>query len=302
MITNMKNYKSGFIAAVGLPNVGKSTLINKIVGQKVAIVSAKPQTTRNKIIAIRTTRDSQMIFVDTPGIHTPKNKLGEYMVDVASDSIFEADVIFFVTSAEREITNTEMDIIEKIKSSKLPSILVINKIDTVKKSDLPEQIMKYNALHEFDATVPISAKSGYGVDSLVAEAENLLGDGPKFYPEDMVTDINMRALAAEIIREKLLTMLDKEIPHGIAVEVLHFKEDEKKISINATIYCEKYSHKSIIIGKHGDMLKKVGTAARIDLEKILENKVFLELWVKPRDGWRNKAKELKNFGYDQKGF
>ncbi len=298
----MKNYKSGFITAVGLPNVGKSTLINKIVGQKVAIVSAKPQTTRNRIIAIRTTRESQMVFIDTPGIHTPRTMLGEYMVDVASDSIFEADVVFFVTSADREITNTEEDIIEKIKSSKLPAILVINKIDAVKKSELPEQILKYNSLHEFVATVPISAKTGDGVNLLIEEAEKLLGEGPKFYPEDMVTDVNQRALAAEIIREKLLTLLDKEIPHGTAVEVLQFKEEEKKISINATIYCEKYSHKSIIIGKHGDMLKKVGTAARIDLEDILEKKVFLELWVKPRDGWRNKMRELKNFGYDEKGF
>ncbi len=297
----MKNYKSGFIATVGLPNVGKSTLINKIVGQKVAIVSAKPQTTRNRIIAIRTTRDSQMIFIDTPGIHNPRTKLGEYMVDVADNSIFEADVVFFVTSADREITPIEEEIIEKIKSTKLPSVLVINKIDTIKKSELPEQILKYNSLHEFDATVPISAKTGDGTDLLIKEAEKLLGEGPRFYPEDMVTDVHQRALAAEIIREKLLTLLDKEIPHGTAVEILQFKEEEKKISINATIYCEKYSHKSIIIGKHGDMLKKVGTSARIDLENILEKKVFLELWVKPRDGWRNKIRELKNFGYDEKG-
>ncbi|MBR5587049.1 MAG: GTPase Era [Clostridia bacterium] len=297
----MKDFKSGFIATVGLPNVGKSTLINKIIGQKVAIVSAKPQTTRNRIIAIRTTRESQLIFIDTPGIHNPRTKLGEYMVDVASDSIFEADVIFFVTSADREITSVEEEIIDKIKSSKLPAILVINKIDAVKKTDLPEQILKYNQLHQFEATVPISAKSGDGVKLLIEEAEKLLGEGPRFYPEDMVTDVNQRALAAEIIREKLLTLLDKEIPHGIAVEILQFKEEEKKISINANIYCEKYSHKSIIIGKGGEMLKRVGTSARIDLEDILEKKVFLELWVKPRDGWRNKAKELKNFGYDEKG-
>ena len=297
----MKNYKSGFIAAVGLPNVGKSTLINKLIGQKVAIVSAKPQTTRNRIIAIRTTRESQMVFIDTPGIHSPRTRLGEYMVDVASESIFEADVIFFVTAADREITSMEEEIIDKIKSSRLPAILVINKIDSVKKSSLPEQILKYNSLHEFVATVPISAKTGDGTDLLISEAENLLGEGPKFYPEDMVTDVNQRALAAEIIREKLLTLLDKEIPHGTAVEVVQFKEDDRMISINANIYCEKYSHKSIIIGKHGDMLKKIGTAARIDLEEILEKKVFLELWVKPRDGWRNKLRELKNFGYDERG-
>ena len=297
----MNNFKSGFIATVGLPNVGKSTLINKIVGQKVAIVSAKPQTTRNKIIAIRTTKESQLIFIDTPGIHSPKNKLGEYMVDVAMDSIFEADVIFFVTSADREITPKEEEIIEKISASKLPSILVINKVDSVKKSDIPEQILKYNSLHQFDATVPLSAKTGDGVNLLIKETENLLTDGPKFYPEDMVTDVKERALAAEIIREKMLTLLDKEIPHGIAVEIMQFKEEEKIVSISANIYCEKYSHKSIIIGKRGDMLKKIGTAARVDLEKILDKKVFLELWVKPRDGWRNKLRELKNFGYDEKG-
>ena len=298
----MSNFKSGFIATVGLPNVGKSTLINKIVGQKVAIVSAKPQTTRNKIIAIRTTKESQLIFIDTPGIHSPKNKLGEYMVDVALDSIFEADVIFFVTAADREITPKEEEIIEKISASKLPSILVINKVDSVKKSEIPEQILKYNSLHQFDATVPLSAKSGDGVNLLIKETENLLADGPKFYPEDMVTDVKERALAAEIIREKMLNLLDKEIPHGIAVEIMQFKEEEKIVNINANIYCEKYSHKSIIIGKRGDMLKKIGTAARIDLEKILDKKVFLELWVKPRDGWRNKLRELKNFGYDEKGF
>lgn len=297
----MNSFKSGFIATVGLPNVGKSTLINKIVGQKIAIVSAKPQTTRNKIIAIRTTKESQLIFIDTPGIHSPKNKLGEYMVDVAMDSIFEADVIFFVTSADREITPKEEEIIEKISASKLPSVLVINKVDCVKKSTIPEQILKYNSLHQFDATVPVSAKSGDGINLLIKEAENLLGDGPKFYPEEMVTDVKERALAAEIIREKLLTLLDKEIPHGTAVEIMQFKEEDKLVSINANIYCEKYSHKSIIIGKRGDMLKKIGTAARIDLEKILDKKVFLELWVKPRDGWRNKLRELKNFGYDEKG-
>ena len=297
----MNSFKSGFIATVGLPNVGKSTLINKIVGQKIAIVSAKPQTTRNKIIAIRTTKESQLIFIDTPGIHSPKNKLGEYMVDVAMDSIFEVDVIFFVTSADREITPKEEEIIEKISASKLPSVLVINKVDCVKKSTIPEQILKYNSLHQFDATVPVSAKSGDGVNLLIKEAENLLGDGPKFYPEEMVTDVKERALAAEIIREKLLTLLDKEIPHGTAVEIMQFKEEDKLVSINANIYCEKYSHKSIIIGKRGDMLKKIGTAARIDLEKILDKKVFLELWVKPRDGWRNKLRELKNFGYDDKG-
>lgn len=297
----MNNFKSGFIATVGLPNVGKSTLINKIVGQKVAIVSAKPQTTRNKIIAIRTTKESQLIFIDTPGIHSPKNKLGEYMVDVAMDSIFEADVIFFVTSADREITPKEEEIIEKISASKLPSVLVINKVDSVKKSDIPEQILKYNSLHQFDATVPLSAKTGDGVNLLIKETENLLADGPKFYPEDMVTDVKERALAAEVIREKMLNLLDKEIPHGIAVETMQFKEEEKIVNINANIYCEKYSHKSIIIGKRGDMLKKIGTAARIDLEKILDKKVFLELWVKPRDGWRNKLRELKNFGYDEKG-
>ncbi len=297
----MKNFKSGFIAVVGMPNVGKSTLTNKIVGQKVAIISAKPQTTRNKIIAIRTTRQSQMIFIDTPGIHNPKNKLGEYMVNAAGDSIFEADVILFVTSADRDVHPIEKEIIEKIKSSGLPAILVINKIDACSKSLIPEQIVKYNELMDFDATVPISAKKGDGVDICISEIESLLGEGPRFYPEDMVTDVRERALAAEIVREKMLNLLDQEIPHGTAVEILQYKDDEKLISINATIYCEKYSHKSIIIGKKGDMLKKIGTSARVELEELLEKKVFLDLWVKVRDGWRNELRDLKNFGFDEKG-
>ncbi len=297
----MKNFKSGFIAVVGMPNVGKSTLTNKIVGQKVAIISAKPQTTRNKIIAIRTTRQSQMIFIDTPGIHNPKNKLGEYMVNAAGDSIFEADVILFVTSADRELHPIEKEIIEKIKASGLPAILVINKVDACSKSLIPEQIVKYNELMDFDATVPISAKKGDGVDICISEIESLLGEGPRFYPEDMVTDVRERALAAEIVREKMLNLLDQEIPHGTAVEILQYKDDEKLISINATIYCEKYSHKSIIIGKKGDMLKKIGTSARVELEELLEKKVFLDLWVKVRDGWRNDLRDLKNFGFDEKG-
>lgn len=297
----MKNFKSGFIAVVGMPNVGKSTLTNKIVGQKVAIISAKPQTTRNKIIAIRTTRQSQMIFIDTPGIHNPKNKLGEYMVNAAGDSIFEADVILFVTSADRDLHPIEKEIIEKIKASGLPAILVINKVDACSKSLIPEQIVKYNELMDFDATVPISAKKGDGVDICISEIESLLGEGPRFYPEDMVTDVRERALAAEIVREKMLNLLDQEIPHGTAVEILQYKDDEKLISINATIYCEKYSHKSIIIGKKGDMLKKIGTSARVELEELLEKKVFLDLWVKVRDGWRNDLRDLKNFGFDEKG-
>jgi len=294
----MKEFKSGFIAVLGLPNVGKSTLINHIVGQKVAIISDKPQTTRNRIIAIHSTPNSQMIFIDTPGIHKPHNKLGEYMVNAATGTVYEADIVLFITSADKEITNTEKEIIEKIKSGGLPSILVINKIDKVAKEKLFTQIAEYNSLFDFEATIPISAKTGDGVNVCTEEIEKLLEPGPEFYPADMVTDVNERGLAAEIIREKMLNLLDQEIPHGVAVEILTFKKEEKIIKISANIYCEKESHKGIIIGKKGEMLKKVGMMSRIELETMLESKVFLELWVKVKDDWRNNDYLMKSFGFD----
>ena len=296
-----KNFKSGFIAVVGLPNVGKSTLTNRMVGQKVAIISDKPQTTRNKILAIRTTADSQMIFIDTPGIHTPRNKRGEFMVNTAKDSVFEADVVVFVTAADKAVTNTEKEIIEKIRESGLPAVLVINKTDQVKKDVIPEQIVAYNELLEFAATVPLSARNGDGVEACIEEIEGLLVQGPEFYPPEMVTDMQQRVLAAEIIREKMLLLLDKEIPHGVAVEVLSYKEEEQIVRISVNIYCEKFSHKGIIIGKNGEMLKKIGKAARLELEEMLETKVYLELWVKVKDDWRNNNYLMKSFGFDEAG-
>ncbi len=295
----MDSFKSGFVAVIGIPNVGKSTLTNKIVGQKIAIISNKPQTTRNKILAIRTTKESQMIFIDTPGIHKPRTKLGEYMVNAAETGLYEADVIVFVTEAGREITNTEREIVEKIDESGLPAILVINKIDGIDKTLIPKQIMEYNEMFPFSATIPLSARTGSGVDICIKEIEAILEPGPEFYPEDMVTDVQERTMAAEIIREKMLYKLEHEIPHGTAVEILDFKEEEKIIKINANIYCEKASHKGIIIGKGGEMLKSIGQAARTDIEKMTEKQVYLNLWVKVKDDWRNNNYLMRSFGYEE---
>ncbi len=295
----MDSFKSGFVAVIGIPNVGKSTLTNKIVGQKIAIISNKPQTTRNKILAIRTTKESQMIFIDTPGIHKPRTKLGEYMVNAAETGLYEADVIVFVTEAGREITNTEHNIVDKIKESGLPAILVINKIDGTDKTLIPKQIMEYNDMFPFAATIPLSARTGNGVDICIKEIEALLEAGPEFYPEDMVTDMQERVMAAEIIREKMLYKLEHEIPHGTAVEILDYKEEEKIIKINANIYCEKLSHKGIIIGRGGEMLKSIGQAARSDIEKMTEKQVYLNLWVKVKDDWRNNNYLMKSFGFEE---
>lgn len=295
----MGNYKSGFITVVGLPNVGKSTIINRLVGQKIAIISEKPQTTRNKIIAIRTTDKYQMIFVDTPGIHTPRNKLGEFMVETASGSINDADIAIFVTCAGCEVTEKEKEIISKIKASALPAILVINKIDIVKKEKLPRQIAELNGFYNFTATIPLSAKTGDGMDICLKEIENIMEEGPQFYPSDMVTDMQQRVYCAEIIREKLLKNLEKEVPHGVAVEVISYKEDKKLVKISANIYCEKESHKGIIIGKGGEMLKSIGAAAREDIEEAGRKKVFLQLWVKVKDDWRNSNYLMKSFGFSE---
>lgn len=292
-----KNFKSGFISVVGLPNVGKSTLINNIVGQKIAATSDKPQTTRNKILGIYTTDTYQMIFTDTPGIHKPKNKLGEYMVNEAAGSIPDSDIIIFVTDAQREITNTEQEILNKIKESDLPAILVINKTDCVPKEALFAQIAEYNGLFEFEATVPLSAKTGDGVDIFKEEVLKLLPEGPMFYPAETVTDAKERTVAAEIIREKMLVLLDKEVPHGVAVEITKYAEKEHLVSIDANIYCEKESHKGIIIGKGGKMMKRIGEKAREDIEKMTEKKVFLQLWVKVKTDWRNSDYLMKSFGF-----
>ena len=293
------NFKSGFAAIIGMPNVGKSTLLNRIAGQKVAIISEKPQTTRNKILAIYTTDEEQIIFTDTPGIHKPHNKLDEFMVSVARDSMNETDVLLFVVDASRTIRDTEREIAKNIGKTGLPCILVMNKIDNIQKEDLLPMIADYSNMHEFEAIVPISAKTGDGVEILINNIKEYLEEGPQFYDEDMVTDQPEKQIAAEIIREKMLWLLQKEVPHGVAIEITKMREKENITNIYATIYCEKPGHKGIIIGKNGEMLKKIGTMARSDIEKMLDKKVYLELWVKVKSDWRNSDFLIKNFGYTQ---
>lgn len=294
-----KKIKSGFAAIVGMPNVGKSTLLNTLVGQKIAIISDKPQTTRNKILAIYNDDESQIVFTDTPGIHKPHNQLGEVMVKAAEDSMSDVDVLVLVVDATRPIQDTERAIAENIKRLGALSILVINKVDITKKDALLPLIADYSNLNDFDAIVPISAKTGDGVELLINEIKLNLPEGPRYYYEDMVTDQPEKQIAAEIIREKMLWLLDKEVPHGVAIEIEKMQEKEKITAISAVIYCEKDSHKGIIIGKNGDMLKKIGTMARPDIEKMLDKKVYLELWVRVKKDWRNNNYLLKNFGFVQ---
>ncbi len=291
------NYKSGFCAIIGMPNVGKSTLLNTIAGQKIAIISDKPQTTRNKILAIYSAPGEQIVFTDTPGIHNPHNKLGEYMVKMANESMRDTDVILFVVDATKGIRDMEREIAKNIDKIGIPCILVINKVDAVKKEDLLPMIADYSSINDFEAIIPISAKENDGVDSLIKTISDYMEEGPMFFDEDMVTDQPEKAIAAEIIREKMLWLLDKEVPHGIAIEITKMKEKNKITEIFATIYCERKSHKGIIIGKNGDMLKRIGTMARTDIEKMLDKKVYLELWVKIKTDWRNSDFLIKNFGY-----
>ena len=292
------NFKSGFAAIIGMPNVGKSTLLNYIAGQKIAIISNKPQTTRNKILAIHTTDEYQIVFTDTPGIHKPHNKLGEFMVKVANESMNEMDVVLFVVDATRPINEMEKEIARNIDKTGVPAILVINKVDAVKKEDLLPIIADYSSLHEFSSIIPLSAKTGDGAELLLKDIEALLPEGPMFYYEDMVTDQPEKQIAAEIIREKMLWLLDKEVPHGIAIEIEKMQELSDITKIYAVIYCEKGTHKGIIIGKNGEMLKKIGQKARADIEEMLDKKVYLELWVRVKSDWRNSDRMIKNFGYE----
>lgn len=292
-----EKFKSGFAAIVGMPNVGKSTLLNTIAGQKIAITSDKPQTTRNKILAIYTTDEEQIIFTDTPGIHKPHNRLGEYMVNAANDSMKETDVVIFVVDATRHIQDMERIIAAEIAKCRVPCILVINKIDLVKKEDLLPLIADYSSICDFDDIVPLSAKKDDGVSILLNDIKSYLTEGPKFYYDDMITDQPEKQIVAEIIREKMLWLLDKEVPHGIAVEIEKMQEKKNITSINAVIYCEKTTHKGIVIGKNGDMLKKIGSLARPDIEKMLDKKVYLELWVRVKSDWRNNNYLMKSFGY-----
>lgn len=295
-------FKSGFAAVIGRPNVGKSTLINRLTGEKISIISDKPQTTRNAIRAIITEEDCQIVFIDTPGIHKPKNKLGEYMVTVATDTMNEVDAIIYIVEAtDTKPGPGDMHIIQQLKEVRTPIILLINKIDLVEKEKLLYLISEYKDKLDFESIIPISAATGEGTDLIMNELKKILPEGPKYFPEDMLTDQTERILVAELIREKILHFLSEEVPHGVGVEVISFKEREEKnlIDIQANIYCEKETHKGIIIGKQGKMLKKIGMSARLEIENILGSRVFLQLWVKVKPDWRNSNQMLRILGYSE---
>ena len=296
------NFRSGFVAIIGRPNVGKSTLMNKIIGQKIAITSNKPQTTRNKIQTVYTCDQGQIIFLDTPGIHKAKNKLGEYMVNVAEKTLKEVDVILWLVEPSTFIGAGEQHIAEQLKDINVPVILVINKIDTVKKEEILVFIDAYRKILDFAEIIPASALRDKNADEIVESIFKYLPQGPQYYDEDTVTDQPMRQIVAEIIREKALHALNEEIPHGIAVTIEKMKERKngKITDIEATIICERDSHKGIIIGKQGSMLKKIGSNARYEIEQMLEMKVNLQLWVKVRKEWRDSDLLLKNYGYNEK--
>ncbi len=291
--------KTAVVSVVGRPNVGKSTLTNKLVGQKVAIVSSKPQTTRTRITGVLSRGETQYVLLDTPGLHKPRSRLGDYMCKVVTDTVGEVDVATLVVEPIASIGPAEESLIEQIKRNHMPAILVINKIDTLPKEELLAVIAVYAAAHEFAAVVPVSARTGEGLDELLGEIDKYAIEGPPLFPEDMVSDQPERQLAAEIVREKLLRLLDREVPHGTAVGIEHWSEREDGlIEIGATIYCEKASHKGIIIGKQGKMLREVGQQARADMERMLDAKVYLTLWVKVKEGWRNNQYQMRNFGYE----
>ena len=293
--------RTGFIALVGRPNVGKSTLLNAMLGEKVAIVSSKPQTTRTRISGIYTQGEDQFVFLDTPGIFKPQNSLGDFMVKTANATMQDADAVVLVTDLGKEVSKVEEDVISYAKRAEVPCILVLNKTDLYNATEVAEAIMKYAALHDFTAVVPLSAKSGKGVEAVLDECKPFLRESDWFYPEDIATDQPERVMAAEIIREKVLRTTNKEIPHGVAVVVEKFTEDPKTgmVSIHATVYCERASHKGIILGKGGEGLKRIGTYARQDIENLLGAKVYLNLWVKVKENWRDSAATVANFGYNE---
>ena len=295
------NYKAGFVSIIGRPNVGKSTLMNYIIGQKIAITSNKPQTTRNRIRTVYTCDRGQIVFVDTPGIHKSKNKLGDYMVSVARKSIVDVDAVIWIVEPTTYIGAGELSIIEELKKAKDVAVfLVINKMDTIKKDEVLSVIDTYSKQMEFAEIIPVSAKTGKGVQELIDCLLDYLPEGDAFFDEDTITDQPERQIVAELIREKALWCLEDEIPHGIAVTIESMNFDKKLCSIDATIVCERESHKGIIIGKGGSMLKKIGSLARPDIEDMLEMKVFLQLWVKVRKDWRDSDLLMKNYGYNPK--
>lgn len=292
--------KSGIITICGRPNVGKSTLTNTLVGEKIAIVSPKPQTTRNRICAILNRDDTQFVFVDTPGLHKARTRLGDYMVDVVRKSVADVDGVMLLVEPIDHIGAPEEELIGRIKTLGAPAVLVINKIDTIEKEKLLAVMAVYGAAYDWDAVVPISAMTGEGVDELLNVLSGWIPKGPQLFPEDMVTDQPERQIMAEIVREKLLRNLDKEIPHGTAVEVTKFSQrDSGVIDCHVTIYCEKESHKGIVIGKKGAMLKKISTQAREDMEAFMGAKVYLETWVKVKENWRDNINAIQNFGYTE---
>ena len=290
--------KTAMITICGRPNVGKSTLTNALVGEKIAIVSPKPQTTRSRITAIVSHGDTQFVLLDTPGFHKPRTRLGDYMVNVVRESVADVDCVLLLVEPIPSVGPQEEALIERLRQAKVPALLVINKIDTVDKAGLLEVMAVYAAAFDFDAILPVSAKTGDGLDELLAEMEKYAAEGPHLFPDDMITDQPERQICAELVREKLLRCLDREIPHGTAVEVTKFAERENGIvDLEVTIFCEKESHKGIIIGKKGAMLKKIGELARHDIEDFLGTKVNLQTWVKVRENWRDSMASLRNFGY-----
>lgn len=292
--------KTAMITICGRPNVGKSTLTNALVGEKIAIVSNKPQTTRNRISAVVNRGDTQFVIIDTPGFHKPRTRLGDYMVNVVKESVADVDAVMLLVEPIANIGRQEEELIARIKETGVPAILVINKIDTVEKTELLEVMALYSAAHDFDAIIPMSAKNGEGLDELLAELEKYAQEGPQLFPDDMICDQPEKQICAELVREKLLLCLDKEIPHGTAVEVTRFSErDNGIIDLDVTIYCEKASHKGIIIGKQGAMLKKIGELARADIEAFMGTKVFLQTWVKVKENWRDSTAQLRNFGFTE---
>ena len=291
--------KCGIITICGRPNVGKSTLTNALVGDKVAIVTSKPQTTRNRICGVLTRGESQFVFVDTPGLHKARTRLGDYMVDVVRKSVTDVDAVMLVVEPIAHIGAPEEELIARLRALDCPRVLVINKVDTLEhKETLLEVIQVYSQACDFTAVVPVSARSGQGVEELLGVLEDFLPEGPQLFPEDMTSDQPERQMMAEILREKLLLCLDKEVPHGTAVEITRFAQrDDEVIEVEATIYCEKNSHKGMIIGKGGAMLKKISTLARQDMERFMGDKVYLQTWVKVKENWRDNPAAIQNFGY-----
>lgn len=291
-------FKSGFVTIIGRPNVGKSTLLNHIMGEKLSIVSSRPQTTRNNIKSILTNKESQVVFVDTPGMHKPRHKLGEYMVKVAKDSLSEVDLVLFLTTPDEEVNKGDIHILEQLKECDVPVFLIVNKIDENLEDRVAKAIVGYSQVFDFKEIIPISAMNGKNVDKVKKLITDYLPEGPMYYPEDMITDQQERFIVTETIREKALRLLSQEVPHGIAVEIIAMKKDEKgAYNIEANLLCEKDSHKGIIIGKNGAMMKKISTYARQDLEKFLNAKVVLKLWVKVKKDWRDSGFMLKELGY-----